>query len=115
MLEGVHILNETAQQTVGSGILGAGVFCIILSIVFLVLTCLSIYYKNIGDILIGIFFMVIAITISIGCISSYNNRTSYKEYKVTIDDNVKMTEFNSKYNIVSQEGKIYTITVKEKE
>jgi hypothetical protein len=114
MLEGVHILNELTQYTVSDGVLIGGIGCIILSIVFLVLTCMAIYYKNIGDIVVCVSFMVLVITISINCISSYNNRTSYKEYKVTIDDSVKMTEFNSKYNIISQEGKIYTITVKEK-
>lgn len=34
------------------------------------------------------------------------------EYKVTIDDSVSMNEFLDKYEIIDQEGKIYT--VKEK-
>lgn len=33
-------------------------------------------------------------------------------YKVTIDDSVSMNEFLEKYEIVSQEGKIYTIKEK---
>ena len=36
----------------------------------------------------------------------------YVEYKVTIDDSVSMNEFLDKYEILDQEGKIYT--VKEK-
>ena len=36
----------------------------------------------------------------------------YIEYKVTIDDSVSMNEFLDKYEILDQEGKIYT--VKEK-
>lgn len=44
----------------------------------------------------------------VGYITEYP--TAYEtQYKVTIDDNVSMNEFNEKYEIVSQEGKIYTI------
>lgn len=37
---------------------------------------------------------------------------AYTEYKVTIDDSVSMNEFYEKYEIISQEGLIFT--VKEK-
>lgn len=33
-------------------------------------------------------------------------------YEVTIDDTVSMTEFNNRYNIVEQRGKIYVIEEK---
>ena len=35
------------------------------------------------------------------------------EYKVTIDDSVSMNEFLDKYEILDQEGKIYTVKEKE--
>ena len=35
------------------------------------------------------------------------------EYKVTIDDSVSMNEFLNKYEILDQEGKIYTVKEKE--
>ena len=35
------------------------------------------------------------------------------EYKVTIDDSVSMTEFMDKYEILDQEGKIYTVKERE--
>lgn len=31
------------------------------------------------------------------------------QYKVTISDEVSMNEFNAKYKIIDQEGKIYTV------
>ena len=31
------------------------------------------------------------------------------EYKVTINENVSLIEFNEKYEIIEQNGKIYTI------
>ena len=36
--------------------------------------------------------------------------TAYEtQYKVTIDDSVSLNEFNEKYEVISQEGKIYTV------
>ena len=41
------------------------------------------------------------------------NNPSHIEYKVTIDDSVSMNEFLDKYEILDQEGKIYTVKEKE--
>lgn len=38
---------------------------------------------------------------------------SYIKYKVTIDDSVSMNEFLDKYEILDQEGKIYTVKERE--
>ena len=35
--------------------------------------------------------------------------TEVAEYKVTIDDSVKYVEFMEKYEVIDQEGKIYTV------
>jgi hypothetical protein len=35
------------------------------------------------------------------------------QYKVTIDDSVSLNEFLDKYEIIDQEGKIYTVREKE--
>ena len=48
---------------------------------------------------------------AISCIEDKNSIDHF-EYKVTIDDSVLMNEFLDKYEILDQEGKIYT--VKEK-
>ena len=37
----------------------------------------------------------------------------YIEYTVTIDDSVSMTDFLDKYEILDQEGKIYTVKERE--
>jgi hypothetical protein len=43
----------------------------------------------------------------------YNHsKLDHVEYQVTISDDVPMVEFNSKYEIVNQNGKIYTIKEK---
>ena len=35
-------------------------------------------------------------------------------YKVIIDDSVSMNEFYDRYKVISTEGKIYSIQIKEK-
>ena len=41
------------------------------------------------------------------------NTINHIEYKVTIDDSVSMNEFLDKYEILDQEGKIYTVKERE--
>ena len=40
------------------------------------------------------------------------NSIDHIEYKVTISDDVSFTEFNEKYEILEQDGKIYTVREK---
>lgn len=58
------------------------------------------------------FLLVLAVALVVSLLTAVatEHPTAYEtHYKVTIDDNVSMNEFNEKYEIVSQEGKIYTI------
>ena len=41
------------------------------------------------------------------------NQIDYIEHEVLINDSVSLTEFNERYEIVSQKGKIYVIREKE--
>ena len=53
---------------------------------------------------------------AMGILDSYPTTTEeieYYEYKVTIDDSVPMKEFLSKYEIINQEGEIFTIVERE--
>lgn len=56
---------------------------------------------------------IISLLITALILKPYSDITTYEtgryEYKVTIDDSVSMVEFLEKYEIISQEGKIYTI------
>ena len=59
-------------------------------------------------ILCGVFFGLLCSNIF------YPNPTEYEtQYKVTIDDSVSMNDFNEKYEIVDQDGRIYTVREKE--
>ena len=47
-------------------------------------------------------------------IVSYDEVTDcYTEYKVTVSDEVSMNEFLERYEIIDQEGKIYTVVERE--
>lgn len=59
--------------------------------------------------LIGIFFGVM-LTI---CTSKKTDKIDYVEYKVTVSDEVNFNEFHDKYEIIDQEGKIYTVRERE--
>ena len=46
--------------------------------------------------------------------SNTSNPIEYEtQYKITIDDSVSMTEFLDKYEIIDQDGKIYTVRERE--
>lgn len=47
------------------------------------------------------------------CMTFIENPTGKYEYKVTISDEINLVEFNEKYEIINQEGLIYTIKEKE--
>jgi len=56
--------------------------------------------------------MVLLIIGIIGYIIGNNNpisKTPHQEYKVTISDELSYSDFTSKYEVLDQEGKIYTV------
>jgi ABC-type uncharacterized transport system permease subunit len=60
--------------------------------------------------------MLIGVGSLLGIILGKNfvDPTKYEtHYKVTIDESVSMTEFNEKYEVLEQEGKIYTVRERE--
>ena len=67
--------------------------------------------------ILGILCVVAATGILIASIAlseaENKNDINYIEYKVTIDDSVSMNEFLDKYEIIDQEGKIYTVKERE--
>ena len=86
---------------------------LILGATFIILAInLFIDYYNIS----ALICLILAITfIIVACLSGIYDKNSINhiEYKVTIDDSVSMTEFMDKYEILDQEGKIYTVKEKE--
>ena len=80
--------------------------------------CVGLFVWSISegyDILPWIFIVFVVVCIVIGSLGGTPNKNdiSHIEYKVTIDDSVSMNEFLDKYEILDQEGKIYTVRERE--
>lgn len=111
-MNGVEILSsETIYNTILPEYwLGIGLGC---AVVF-VLT-MAVCFAN-DRIILG--FICIALALGSGIVGGLGGTKSktdidHIEYKVTIDDSVSITEFLDKYEILDQEGKIYTVKEKE--
>lgn len=73
------------------------------------------HYSGWGTRIMGIIgaLMVGALTSMVAVCLCYGYNTFYTEYKVTIDDSVGFNEFNSRYEIISNDGDVYTVIDKE--
>ena len=79
---------------------------------------ISILYLMAGHVEIGLGLIIISIfagALISFIIANYTQEPiAYKnQYKVTISDEVKMNEFYEKYEVIDQEGKIYTVEERE--
>ena len=112
-MEGVTILNtiEVMECTWGFSIVG--LIIAILSLLFLIGIIFSII-KN--EVIITSFlslFVVFGVVISTMCFGSVNEYFDHYKYQVIVDDSVSLIEFTEKYEILDQEGLIYTVKEKE--
>ena len=72
---------------------------------------MSLKHNNLQHILVGVIVgTIMGILFGVAMGSGLEIPTLYENYyKVTISDEVKMNEFLEKYEIIDQEGKIYTV------
>ena len=115
-MTGVEILATTEVATGSSFDMKAAFLCLVISILlsFVIGIIGYIIYLDTDYILIslclGAFVGWIIGTIVGWCVPK---ETAYEtQYKVTISDEVNLNEFLDKYEIVDQEGKIYTVREK---
>ncbi len=107
-MNGVEILSTTAITAWYGWTFGVAFF-------ITVAACLIVLFST-GEIGSGIGAGIIAFllcTLFFGCLGIGEYETGEYEYKVTIDDSVSMNEFLDKYEILDQEGKIYTVKERE--
>jgi len=106
-MAGVEILSQTPIMADKVNLTVIIAVFIIFFIIFLILTL----YSGATD--WAPLTPIISLLITALILGHYSDMTTYEtgryEYKVTIDDSVSMVEFLEKYEIVTQEGKIYTI------
>jgi hypothetical protein len=112
IMNGVTVVNQVTKST-GEGIhLFFGISIGILSIYLIYLIFHVKEYEPICGLVIA---CILSVVFSVYCFHKFVTRTEYIEYKVTIDDTVKYNEFTNKFYVYSQEGKLYTVTLKDKE
>ena len=107
-MNGVEILSS---ETIYNTILPEYWLGIGLGLGFIFIIVMAFCFAN-DHIILG--FTCIALALGSGIIGSLGGTLSttdinHIEYKVTIDDSVSMNEFLGKYEILDQEGKIYTV------
>jgi hypothetical protein len=117
-MNGVEILTaeEVVTETTTNWWLAGIVWLVIVVIAGIIGFFCSDYYERyqgavVGYCLIGVLVGMIPF-ILIGAFTT-KPVTYETHYKVTIDSSVSMTEFMDKYDIIDQEGKIYTVRERE--
>ena len=116
MLNGIEVLNESYLSN-GSDYSNNSNLCIFMLMGTIILFGIGLcmawtsYSNKIKS--IGVFIMICSFVCHILSIIYSNQSSDIKQYQVTISDDVSMTEFNEKYEVIKVEGKIYTIREKE--
>ena len=90
----------------GCGLIAFFIGSIIAVIVGVVL---ELYVCNHAGIIIALLVGVLSIVVGAGVDAATAQPTGEYEYKITISDEVSMNDFLEKYEIIDQEGKIFTV------
>lgn len=107
-MQGVEILSQEVVPIISNNGFS---FLVSVFVCFIIGVVLSIWLKDIDAVWCA---LIIGAIVGL-CISPLSNVKTgeYLKLKVTISDDVILNEFNEKYEIISQEGKIYTVKEKE--
>lgn len=111
IMNGIEVLSKSEIKTISTSSLLIMTFVCI----FIILTGLfiSISIFDVDENLAALVVLPTALLVLFFMVSkSLEKSTGKYEYKVTISDEVSLNEFYDKYEIVDQEGKIYTIKEK---
>ena len=119
-MNGVEILNvteHTITEPAWDWSIFFGSLIGIFTICFLIGILIGLKENDIGTgVIVGVITGCIsALILSILLTLAFGKKEVGTEthYKVTIDDSVSMNEFLDKYEIIDQEGKIYTVKERE--
>lgn len=121
MIEGVEILSQSEVALItGMNWTVFGIFLGLSIIIGVVVAFWSVDPVDVGDWIMWVVVvsMFVILGTALGSLIGYTkgNSTKYEtQYKVTISDEVQMNEFFERYEIIEQDGKIYTIREKTNE
>ena len=115
LMEGITVLS---QNIINNGFIMflymvSFAACFFLALAAILIAADSFISKERGKGIISLIF-VIPIVITL-CTITYLSpkKLSVTQYKVTISEVVKLKDFNEKYEIINQDGEIYTIVEKD--
>ena len=113
-MEGVRILAETAIYAHSDIWFVIGLLCILFGLTFMISFSITWIEFNALWCLIAALVGLIMLACGATCANMYRDSRmfSHMEYKVIVEDGVEFNEFISHYEILEQDGEIYT--VKEK-
>lgn len=114
MLEGITVLTQETVEVFTWGFSMPGMISAVMAVLFLissVVLSVNNYDEGVAAILLLTICTIIA---SVFFFHHAELDETYEKYKVTIDSSVSLQEFNEQYEILNQEGKIFTIREKEK-
>lgn len=114
-MEGIYILNKTLITDTPIWACILGFLTMILSILFIIVTMVM-FVEEFGylKVVICLYCALLSLIMLVRCtqyIDSIN--TGRYRYEVTIDDTVSFTELQEKYDVIEQNGKIWTLEDKE--
>lgn len=113
LMEGLTLLSEEVQSV---NVAGCYIALVLVAIGLMLSVFASISLFKIDLWQLGILFLcfvVVFFILGYICIDKLNTQPA-TVYKVTIDESVSMVEFYERYEILNQEGLIFTIAEKEK-
>ena len=115
-MDGVEILTQTEviqKSDWEHMIILTGVTFMVVGIIIMLIGAVFNYFKVI---IYGIIFTIVSFVVTFFICSTMPEEPSGRyEYQVTIGNNVSFTEFYQKYEIIDQNGKIWTIRDKKNE
>lgn len=112
-MAGVEILNTTYEY---ESLINPGwtVILAMIGIIIAIIGVSTIRYDSLQRVLFILAgFIIIGMCACMVCASIKTDKIVSTKYQVTIDDSVSMNEFLDKYEIIDQEGKIYTVKERE--
>ena len=107
-MEGIEILSSTSfyNTLLPEWAIKMGV---ILTFVFFIMAIILLCAERYGWMTSCIVLTIVMVAVSSFGGVDNKNSVHHMEYKVTINDSVKMNDFLEQYEIIDQEGKIYTV------
>lgn len=112
-MEGVILLNEITVYDTGWGINATALAVLIIGAIMLGLAVIC-AYLNVNE-LIGLFTVFCGLCFMIGLwiCSEAKEVPAATQYEVYLTEDINIEDFTQKYNVVKQDGVIFTIEEKE--